>query len=53
MKSIDFDPVAHVYDLHLTATFDLAFWVEEARRHPGPRLEVMCGTGRISLPILR
>jgi len=51
-KSIDFDAVADVYDLHLTATFDLAFWVEEARRHPGRRLELMCGTGRISLAIL-
>ena len=52
-KSIDFDRVARYYDLHVGADFDLAFWVEEARRHPGRRLELMCGTGRISLPIVR
>jgi len=52
-KSIDFDRVAGYYDLHVTADFDLAFWIDQARRHPGERLELMCGTGRISLPILR
>ena len=53
MKSIDFDPVARYYDLCVHPDFDLPFWVEEARRHPGRRLELMCGTGRISLAILR
>jgi SAM-dependent methyltransferase len=51
-KSIDFDRVARWYDLHVRADFDQAFWVEQARSHPGRRLELMCGTGRLSLPIL-
>ncbi len=51
-KSIDFDRVARWYDLYACAIFDLPFWVEEARRHPGRGLELMCGTGRISLAIL-
>jgi SAM-dependent methyltransferase len=32
---------------------DIAFYVEEAARSPGPVLEVGCGTGRILLPIAR
>jgi len=32
---------------------DIAFYVEEATRAPGPVLEVGCGTGRILLPIAR
>jgi SAM-dependent methyltransferase len=53
VKSIDFDRVARYYDLCVHPDFDLSFWVEEARRHPGRRLELMCGTGRIALAILR
>jgi len=32
---------------------DIAFYVEEATRSPGPVLEVGCGSGRILLPIAR
>jgi SAM-dependent methyltransferase len=53
VKSIDFDRVARYYDLYVQTELDLPFWVEEARRHPGRRLELMCGTGRISLAVLR
>ncbi len=52
-KSIDFDRVAHWYDAYVTTEADIPFWVDEARAHPEPRLELMCGTGRISLGILR
>jgi SAM-dependent methyltransferase len=52
-KSIDFDRVARYYDAHVTTTVDLEFWVELCRRFPGPHLELMCGTGRISLALLR
>ena len=52
-RSIDFDPVARWYDLYVQTKFDCDFWVEEARRSPGRTLELMCGTGRLSLPILR
>lgn len=50
--NIDFDRVAELYDRYVTADFDLAFWVDVARRSDAPRLELMCGTGRITLPIL-
>jgi SAM-dependent methyltransferase len=53
LRSIDFDRVASYYDSYVQTDFDLAFWLDEARRCLGPRLELMCGTGRISLPILR
>ena len=52
-KTIDFDRVARYYDAYVTADYDLPFWVGEASRHPGRRLELMCGTGRISLALLR
>lgn len=51
-RSIDHDRIASYYDLYVTATLDLAFWVEMCRRHAGPHLELMCGTGRISLAVL-
>lgn len=52
-RSIDFDPVARWYDLYVRTDLDCDFWVEEARRRPGRKLELMCGTGRLSLPVLR
>lgn len=51
-KAIDFDAVADVYDLYVQATFDLAFWTDLAARARPPVLELMCGTGRITLPLL-
>jgi SAM-dependent methyltransferase len=50
-RSIDFDRVGRYYDAHVTSTLDLEFWVEMCRRHAGPHLELMCGTGRISLAV--
>lgn len=32
---------------------DLPFWLELARQHGGPILELGCGTGRIMLPLLQ
>lgn len=52
-KSIDFDRVADFYDLYVDATYDLAFWEEVAAAARPPRLELMCGTGRIALSLLR
>lgn len=40
------------YDrLHAAQVDDVRFYVEEARREPGPVLEVGCGTGRVAIPI--
>lgn len=43
--------VADLYDSYVTTTVDLPFLVEEARQAGGPVLELMAGTGRVSLPL--
>lgn len=45
--------IADLYDAYATFAGDLDFWTEEARATPGRVLELMCGTGRVSLPLLR
>jgi SAM-dependent methyltransferase len=49
---IDYDRVADVYDLYVTQDFDVGFFVAEAKRVRGKVLELMCGTGRVSLPLI-
>jgi SAM-dependent methyltransferase len=50
---IDYDRVADVYDLYVTSDLDIGFYVEEATKARGKVLELMCGTGRISVPLLQ
>lgn len=45
--------VADIYDAYVTSTRDIPFFVDEARRTFGPVLELMSGTGRVSLPLAR
>jgi SAM-dependent methyltransferase len=52
-KSIEWDRVASFYDLYAQATFDIPFFVQEATRLPGNVLELMAGTGRVSLPLVK
>jgi SAM-dependent methyltransferase len=49
---IDYDRVADVYDLYVTSDLDVGFYVGEAGKVRGKVLELMCGTGRISIPLL-
>lgn len=49
---IDYDRVADVYDLYVTSDLDVGFYAEEAGKVRGKVLELMCGTGRISIPLL-
>ena len=49
---IDYDRVADVYDLYVTSDLDIDFYVEEISKVRGKVLELMCGTGRISVPLL-
>jgi SAM-dependent methyltransferase len=49
---IDYDSIAEIYDLYVTADYDVPFFVSEARRVKGPVLELMAGTGRLSLPLI-
>lgn len=50
---IDYDKVADIYDALVTTGLDVPFFLEECRKAPGPVLELMAGTGRVSLPLLR
>lgn len=49
---IPYDRVADLYDRYVTADDDIAFFLREAGHAGGPVLELMCGTGRLSLPLL-
>jgi SAM-dependent methyltransferase len=49
---IDYDRVADVYDLYVTSDLDVGFYVAEVGKTRGKALELMCGTGRVSIPLL-
>ncbi len=51
MPGIDYEGVAELYDLYVTADYDLPFFVDEARRSRGPVVELTSGTGRVSIPL--
>jgi len=48
----EYSRVADFYDSYVTFKDDIPFFVEEAKRVTGEVLEPMCGTGRVSLPLL-
>jgi SAM-dependent methyltransferase len=50
--NIDYDSIADLYDLYVTADYDVPFFVSEVRSAKGPVLELMAGTGRLSLPLI-
>jgi len=48
---IDYDSIAEIYDLYVTADYDVPFFLQEAASVSGPVLELAAGTGRLSLPL--
>jgi ubiquinone/menaquinone biosynthesis C-methylase UbiE len=52
MVHTDYDSVAEIYDLYVTADYDVAFFVAEAVAAGGPVVELTAGTGRLSLPLV-
>jgi SAM-dependent methyltransferase len=52
MSSVRYDDVADLYDLHVTVVFDVLFYLNEAQKTPGKVLELMAGTGRVSVPLV-
>ncbi len=52
-QSIEWDRVASIYDNYAQSSFDIAFFVQEATQFPGTVLELMAGTGRVSLPLIK
>lgn len=52
-RAIQFDAVADLYDLYVRADFDIPFWLTQVKGVRGKILELTCGTGRVSIPLLR
>jgi SAM-dependent methyltransferase len=51
-KSIDYTHIANIYDAYVYDTFDVDFFLNECRKTDGNVLELMSGTGRVSIPLL-
>lgn len=51
-ESINYDAVADLYDHYVQITLDVPFFVKEAGKVSGEVLELMAGTGRVSLPLI-
>lgn len=52
MVAFDYSRLADLYDAYCVYDQDLPFYVGLAQKARGPILELMAGTGRISLPLL-
>lgn len=50
-KTIDFDLVADIYDSYVAVDFDIGFYKDFCKDY-NAILELMCGTGRVSLPLI-
>lgn len=51
IDAIAWDWVAGLYDTYVTTTVDLPFYLAETAGFTGEALELMCGTGRVSLAL--
>lgn len=52
MRHIDYNSIAEIYDLYVNADYDIPFFLSESRAVQGAILELMAGTGRLSLPLI-
>lgn len=50
--SDSYDPIAHLYDAYAASEDDVDFFRIEVDAVDGPVLELMAGTGRLSLPLI-
>jgi SAM-dependent methyltransferase len=53
MPALDYTLLAHLYDDYCVAVQDVQLFEDLASQTEGPILELMAGTGRVSLPLLR
>ncbi len=53
MEINDYDRIADLYDIYVPATFDIDFFLEETRKANCEVLELMSGTGRVSIPLIK
>lgn len=49
--AITWDWVADLYDTYVTTTLDIPFYLAQTVGVTGETLELMCGTGRVSIPL--
>ena len=52
-NSINFNLVADIYDYYVNVDFDIPFYLNETKDFNEEILELMCGTGRVSIPLLK
>jgi hypothetical protein len=53
MPAVDYSRLAALYDALVTDASDVEFFVRAAREARGPILELMAGTGRVTMPLAR
>lgn len=51
-RFIDYDLIADLYDEYVRVDFDVPFFLDEAKKATGDVLELMSGTGRMSVPLI-
>lgn len=51
-ESINFNKVSDIYDFYVKVDFDIPFFLKETKDYHEEILELMCGTGRVSFPLL-
>jgi SAM-dependent methyltransferase len=52
VQHIDYDSIAEIYDLYVKADYDLPFFLSETKAVTSPIIELMAGTGRLSIPLI-
>ena len=52
MEINNYDTIADLYDIFADETCDIDFFVNETKKTSGEVLELMSGTGRVSIPLL-
>jgi len=50
---MNYDSIAEWYDIFVHTHKDLVFFVNEAKKAKGDVLDLMCGTGRVAIPLLK
>lgn len=51
-KAIDYTNIADLYDFYVKTDVDIPFFLNEAKKCAGEVLELMAGTGRVSIPLI-
>lgn len=53
MFTNDYDIVSELYDTYNQADYDFKFYLDRYKNHEGSIIELMSGTGRLSIPLLK